>query len=585
MALGSTVLFVGLMYWAQKILIPLALAVLLTFILTPLVAALQKRGLPRSAAVTVTVLLALGLLGATGWIVTLQLRQLADELPQHTHTISSKLHDLQGSEDSVLAKLRWMGDEIVRELRQPPMTATVGSDAKPMPVVIQDPKPFFLAVFPSVAGPAAEFLASSVLVVMLVVFMLIRHEDLRFRLIQLTGRGRLTVTTRALDEAAERISAFLGMQLTVNTGFGLFLFAGLALVGIPFAFLRGFLSALLRFIPYLGTWVALVFPLTLAFAVFPDWYPPLEVLCLFLALELVTANVVEPMLFSHSTGISPVALLLATAFWTWLWGAVGLLLATPMTVSLFVLGRHVPHLQIFDTLLGSEPVMETDMRFYQRLLAEDEDEATELVERYLETRPAEDLYDEVLMPALVRMKRDQERGDLPADEQHFVLRAVHDILDDLELPADELLAEDAPLVIACPARDEMDELALHMLGQLLKRRKCRVEVLSTVKLSAEMVHHVAEKKPALVCIGSLTPSGMAQLRYMGKRLRISIPELKILALRWGPIGNLERVRQRLRTAGVDYVALTLREAQNLALSLVFLEPRAPRERQKCATLP
>jgi predicted PurR-regulated permease PerM len=580
MVLGSALLIVGLLFWAQKVLIPVALATLLTFILTPLVIALQKRHLPRVAAVTVTVLLAIGILSGIGWVVSIQLKELGDELPQHTQTITAKLTDLQGGEDSVLTRLRHMMDEITRQLKQSTDNKVEGAEHA-VPVVIQE-QPFFLSIFPSVAGQAAEFLASAVLVVMMVVFMLIRREDMRFRLIQLTGRGRLTITTRALDEAADRISAYLGMLLTVNTAFGLCLFGGLLVLGIPFAFLWGFLAALLRFIPYLGTWIALAFPLVLSIAVFPSWYPLLEVFVLFLVLELLTANVVEPLLFSHSTGVSPFALLLAAAFWTWLWGPIGLLMATPLTVSLYVLGRHVPHLQFFDTLLGSEPVMELDLRFYQRLLAEDEDEATDIAETFVRDRPVEDFCDEVLLPALARMNRDQERGDLPPEQQQFILRATRDILEDLE-EAEESPPEDAPLVIACPARDEADEIALHMLRPRLERHGYRVEVLSAAKLLAEMVKRVAEAKPGLVCIGAVSPGGLAHVRYMSKRLRTQVPEQKLLVFRWGPRENLARVQQRLRSAGVSYVAAALREALNLAITLLPLKPRPAEEQRRLQT--
>jgi predicted PurR-regulated permease PerM len=580
MVVGSTVGILGLLYWGQKVLIPLALAILLTFILTPLVVTLQKRHVPRVAAVTLTVLIAFGLLSAIGWIVMAQLRQLADELPQHTHTISAKLNDLQGGPDSVLARLRQMVHEITRQLKQAPPTANATEGEKPVPVVVQDQQPAFLSIFPAVAGPMAELLASAVLVIMLVVFILIRREDLRFRLIQLAGHGRLTLTTRAVDEAAERISAYLSMQLTINTGFGACLFVGLQLLGIPFAFLWGFLAVLMRFIPYLGIWMALLFPLVLTFAVFPDWYPPLEVLALFLGLEAVTANVVEPLLFSHSTGVSPIALLAAAAFWTWLWGPIGLLLATPLTVSLHVLGRHVPHLRFLAILLGSEPVMEPDLRFYQRLLAQDEDEAADLVEKFVQHRPVEDLYDEVLLPALVRMNRDQERGDLPREKSSFIVRATRDILDDVEVPAEQAPPDDAPLVVACPARNEADVLPLQMLRQLLERRGTRVQVLSPDELSAEMVGHVAEAKPLLVCIGSLAPGGLAHLRYLGKRLRMQFPSLKILALRWGSNENRERLEQRLHAAGMNHIIQTLKEARNIVVTLLPLKPSHPEETRR-----
>lgn len=569
MTLGSVVLIVAMLQWGQKVLIPVALAMLLAFILSPLVATLQKRGVPRVFAAALTVLLATAVVGGLGWIFTAQLRGLVETLPEHTETIAKKINALQGDGDGPLGKLEKMFEEITRQVKAANPNAPIGEGKEPQPVVVQNEHPVYLSIFPAVAGTVAEVLASVVLVVMLVVFMLIRREDLRFRLIQMVGRGRLTLTTRALDEAAERISAFLVMQLTVNAGFGVVWFLCLAVIGVPFAFLWGVLALVLRFVPYLGTWVSLAFPLVLSVAVSPDWVKPIEVFAVFLALELLTANVLEPLLFSHSTGVSAVALLVAAAFWIWLWGPIGLIMSTPLTVCLIVLGRHVPQLKFFDILLGSEPVMELDVRFYQRLLAQDEDEAAELVEEYLQAEPREKVYDEVLLPALVRMRRDSERGDLGPDEQRFICHMTRDVLEDME-PVLEPDGDETKkvLVIGCPARDESDELALQMFRQLLQSPTCRVEVLSADKLSAEMVRQIKEEKPALVCIAALASGGLAHARYLCKRLRLQVPDAKVLVGRWGQKDNVAKTEERLRAAGADFVAVTLLESRDQAVPLL-----------------
>jgi len=589
MALGSLVLVVGALFWAQKVFIPLALAILLTFILTPAVAWLQRHGLRRTPAAVLAVLFASSIFVALSWVVTLQIRELASELPDHTHTIVSKITDIQGNGTGAFAKLQRMVDEIGRQIKKAEPTPASGEVDRPMKVVVQDEQPAYLNWFPVLAVPVIEMLASLALIVMLIVFMLIMREDLRFRVIQLIGHGRLTVTTRALDEATERISAFLFVQLIVNVGFGTILGVGLALLGVPYAFLWGFLAAALRFVPYIGTWLSLLFPLALSVAIAPDWYQPLLVFGLFLVLEVLTANVLEPLLFSHSTGVSPVALLVAAAFWTWLWGPIGLILSTPMTVCLVVLGRYVPHLGFFDTLLGSEPVMAAEVRYYQRLLAQDEDEATELVEEFVKERSLEEVYDEVLLPALVMGKRDRARGDLEPGDEEYVHRITQEVVDDLEglHPESTIPEEDRPRVIAigCPARDKADQLALNMLGQLLKISGCDLEVLSTRSLSAELIDRVRQEKPALVCITALPPGGLTHASHLCKRLRALDPDLKILVGRWGQKDNVERMKQRLLAAGASFVGSSLAETRAQAVPLIQVASAAELADRKAELVP
>jgi predicted PurR-regulated permease PerM len=579
--LGTLVLVIGILYWAQKVLIPVALAVLLTFILAPVVLFFQRRGLRRVLAVLVVVVLAFTFLGAVFWTLAYEVQDLSVYMARNSKNISAKIAELQGgSEPGVVGNFmkvfQDIGDQIHRATGSAE-TPPPGTKAKPVKVqVVPAEKPSGgLAWFPVVVQPLLEILAEAGLVVILVIFMLMRREDLRNRLLRLIGHGRLSLTTRALDDAAQRISRLLATQLGINTAFGIVLGIGLWLIGVPYAFLWGFLAVVLRFIPYIGTWVTALLPLTISVAS-PEagWTQPLLVLGLFAVLEIVTANVVEPLLFSHSTGISSIALLVSAAFWTWLWGPIGLVLSAPLSVCLAVLGRYVPALEFFDIVLGDEPVLDTNARYYQRLLVRDQDEATEVVEDYLAHNSYENVYDDILLPALLYAKRDRENIGLPEEDVEFIYQVTRDVLSEVVAPQQEisLIAAGAPtaegggrrpavLVLGCPARDEADEVALEMLAQLLRGRPCRVEVLSSKSLAAEVVSRVQEEGPALVCLGSLPPGGLAQARYVCKRLRMHFPDLKIVVGRWGQMDNVERLRDRLREAGADFVGTSLQETR------------------------
>jgi predicted PurR-regulated permease PerM len=578
--LASIALVVGFLYYAQKVLIPLSLALLLTFVLMPVVEWLQRHGLRRTVAVLLAVLLAFSVLGAAGWLLTVELRDLAMEMPKHKENITKKINNLQHVGPNVVDELQVMWRDISGAFQKVLAGADVEHRQEAQPVRVESSD---LAWFPSVVGPLVEFLATALLVVILVVFMLIRREDLRNRLLRLIGKGRLTLTTRALDDAAQRISRFLLMQFTINVSFGFVLGVGLALIGVPYALLWGFLAALFRFIPYVGIWVAAFFPVVLSVAISPDWLEPLLVFGLFVVLELFTANVMEPLLFSHSTGISTVALLVAVIFWTWLWGPIGLLLSTPLTTCLVVLGKFVPGMEFFDILLGDEPVLETEVSFYQRLLARDQDEAAQLVEETLQTMPVEKIYDEMLVPSLVRAKRDQLRDELTAEDEAFILRATHDILDDLILPQQQVkqiatgkgpsaTTEQSPrplrLILGCPAKDECDELALRMLEQLLEADGCQVEIASVKMLTSEMISSIKNQKPAAVVIASLPPGGLTHARYLCKRLHSHFPDAIILVGRWGQTENLEKMQAQLRSDGAHEVATTLLQSRAQILTLI-----------------
>ncbi len=353
-SLATFVLIIASLYWAQAVLIPVALAILLTFLLSPVAGALEWIALRRLPSVMVVVVLTFSLLGGIGWIVTLQFVSLANELPKYTGNIRQKIADVRGAgKGGALEKVQKTVEEVKSEIQNGD-EPTKAKDQR-RPVIVQPVESFAFWPVPMAVGPMAERFASAGLVIVLVILMLIQREDLRNRLICLVGYGRLTVTNRALEEAGQRISSYLLMQTIINSSFGLGVGFALYLIGLPYAILWGFLAAVLRFIPYVGPLAAAIMPSTLSLAVFEGWLWPIVVAGLFLALELLINMVLEPLLYGESAGISGVGLVVAIAFWTWLWGPVGLVLATPLTVCVVVLGKHVPEMDFIGVLISDQP--------------------------------------------------------------------------------------------------------------------------------------------------------------------------------------------------------------------------------------
>jgi predicted PurR-regulated permease PerM len=586
------VVVVTCLYWAQTVFIPVALAVFLAVLLAPLVTVLQRRGLWRLPSVLLVVMLAAAVLGGVVWLVTAQVTSLAGEVPQYTDNIIVKVKFLrkfgQGSVSSRLEKMihditgEW-NQSAGRQEKKDRNTPALAAAEKPTAVVLEPESPPWLARMPALLGSLLATLAGLALSLVLVVFMLLKREDLRNRLIRLVGHGQITVMTKALDDAGRRISRFLIMQLIVNTTVGLSLGIGLLAIGVQYAFLWGFLAAVFRYIPYIGVWIAALPPIVLSLAMFAGWVQPLLVIGLFLTIELLASNVAEPRLYGRSIGVSEVALLVAAAFWAFLWGPIGLVLSSPLTVCMVVLGKYVPQLKFLDVLLGDEPPLDAHITFYQRLLARDQDEATQLILTQAKASSPEQVYDDFLVPALNYAKRDRERDDLTESDEQSVLQATREILEDLGerrevvTQAEEAIrAEDrgnasAPIplrVLACPARDEADRLALEMLRQLLDPAKWVVEIAAVETLTADLVAQVAEQEPALVCIGALPPGGLAHTRYLCKKLRARFPKVKIVVGRWGLTGGVEANREQLQDAGADLAATTILETRSQLSSLL-----------------
>jgi len=562
--LESIVLVIASLYWARAVFVPLALALMLTFLLQPIVAALHRRGLGHTPAAVLVVLLLALLIGAIGWVAVTQVSILASELPHYQDNLKQKIDDLQqASQGGVLGKIQETVAELSRKFQQ----RQLPSAAPHEPVEVTPPWPSLISYVPSFLG----FLLDASLVLILLLFMLIAYRDLRDRLFRLVGYGRVTVTTKALEEAGQRISRSLRMQAMVNGTYGSAVGLGLFVLGVPYALMWGLFAAILRFIPYIGPAVGALMPIALSLAVFAGWVKPLLVGGLFVLLEIATNALLEPLLYSRGAGVSQVAILMSIAFWAWLWGPVGLLLATPLTVCLGVLGKYVPYLSFLEVLLSDEPV--TDLNsYYQRLVARDQDGAMEIVEELLETQTLLEVYEDVLIPALYYTKQDQHRGNLTAEEAQAIYQATHELTDDLSTSQAALSADTVPStieedtatvllpkvhILGCPAHDEADELALRMLQHVLDPQRFEVEVTKVALLVAEVLSLVEQTAPTLVCIGLVPPGGFAQTRYLCKRLRARFPTLPIIIGCWSSTRDEAQPLTRLSLDSLTQVGTTL----------------------------
>jgi predicted PurR-regulated permease PerM len=589
--LPSTVLVIAILYWAQEILVPIAAAILLTFVLNPVVSALERLRLGRVIAVTISVVLAFSILLGVGWLVVRQFAGLANELPQYRRNIREKIADLRDlKKGGALEQVEETVTEVKAELQKKEAGA---KEPLPKQVVVAAEEESAFWPIPLATGPMVERLAAVGLAIVLVIFMLIQREELRNRLIRILGYSRLTVTTKALEEAGERISRYLLAQFLINAGFGITVGAVLFLIGVPYALLWGFVAIVLRFIPYVGPWLAAIMPTALSLAYFPGWMTPLMVVAAFVVLELATNLLLEPLLYGESAGVSELAILIMAAFWTWLWGPFGLVLATPLTVCLVVFSKYVPEMSFVTVLLSDAPALEPHINYYQRMLADDLDEGEEIVEEYLRNHSITELYDQVFIPALSRAKRDRRRNQLTERDEQAVYDGSRAILEDLEndpknsTPSDpkaksandRLAPASVEQILGFPADGKADEVALLAFEKIFDARRHKINVISADMLAAEMVSLVEQKQPRLICIGALAPGGLAHARYLCKRIRSRCPEVKILIARWGSAESLDHNRTALSSAGADRIATTLVEARDQLLQLLQLDPGEDRPAQ------
>lgn len=561
---ASAIIIAGL-YFARDVLVPFALATLLTFLLAPLVLRLRRFGLGRVPAVMTVAVLSFVAIASVGWAVSMQLLDLAQGLPQYEQNIRQKIQGFQGPGSGLLTRT----GEMVQHLRDdlaptdPDETATAGRT--PIPVEIREPEPTSLDLLRGVAGSLLGPLATTGVVIVLVIFMLIQREDLRDRFFGLVGTGNLHVTTEALDDAAVRISRYLLMQFLVNLSYGVPVGVGLYFIGVPNPLLWGALATLLRFVPYIGPLLAMSMPLALAFAVDPGWTMLLLTLALFVLLELFSNNIMEPWLYGASTGISPVAIMMAAIFWTSLWGPVGLLLSTPLTVCLVVFGRHFPQLQFLSTMLGTESALPVEARFYQRLLATDVEEAAEIAEEFRAEGGLVRVYDQLLLPALTLLEHDRHRGALDEARKKFVLAHARELADDLDeregvLPLPGAAAAGRPHVTLLPARDEADELSASMLRHLLSRRGIAASVVSSTTMLGDRLESLRKEAAEVVCVCAVPPAAVTHAAYTCRRLRRRFPDMPILVGVYSVQADAHKLRSHLSVDVADEIVTSLEDA-------------------------
>jgi predicted PurR-regulated permease PerM len=563
--LAGMVLTVACLYWARVVAIPLALALLLAFLLSPLVALARRLGLPRVLAAVSVGVFALLVAAALGWALTAQIAALVNDLPKYRVTITRKISDIQqAGRGGTLEKMEATAKDVMRQIEKgaPPDPAA----EKPVPVVVSQPNKMW-----SIQN-LLEPLGSAFLVIVLLFFVLIQQRELRARVVRLFGHDKLAVTTRLLDEAGHRISRYLLMQSLINGSFGLAIGVGLYLLGVPFALALGFFAGMLRFIPYVGAWAAALMPIVLSLAVFDGWTKPLLITGLFIVTEVTVAFVLEPLIFSWSAGVSALALLVAAAFWTWLWGPIGLVLSTPLTVLLVVFARTVDGLEFVEILLSDDSGVKPSVTLYQRLLAGDADEAVDLMEEAVESSSLEAAFDTLVAPALARARRDRRSRQLSRVEYARIVEVTRRLVEGrpADPPAGPAGAPDqmaaATVVAAVPLRDAMDEAGLAMLGRLLAPASFLVHIAPPGPPSVETVAALEAAGAALVCVGAIGPGGGRRLRHLVKRLREVAPDTPILVLQCGVARTAAR-RRALRAAGANAFATSLARARVEALRL------------------
>jgi predicted PurR-regulated permease PerM len=620
------VIIVTALYVGREIFVPVALAILLSFVLASPVSALRGLGVPRGIAVVGVVLFAFAIIFALGSLIATQLSRLAGDLPHYQATIQSKIQSVRGvtGGSSTLERAAGMLQDLGKEIDKPkvalpdkPVTPSLGNPlgpypVTPVPVEVLQPDPGALESLRSLIAPLISPLATTGIIVIFVIFILIQREDLRNRLIRLAGSRDLQRTTAALDDAGSRLSRLFLNQLLINTGFGILIGTGLWLIGIPSAVLWGILAAVLRFVPYIGSIIAAAFPLALAVAVDPGWSMLAWTATLFFVIEPAIGQVVEPMIYGRSTGLSPLAVVVSATFWTALWGPIGLILATPLTVCLVVLGRHVERLAFLDVMFGDRPALSPAEIFYQRMLAGDPTEATEKAEEFLKERSLSSYYDDVAIKGLLLAQSDLERDALDQSRlgkiRDTVIEFANDLSDQIDqeptgerstadveaaaavdaaaveptyadlpiLQKDDLPIEwkgDNPL-LCIAGRTALDEAAAIMFAQLCNAHGLRTRVEGPQALSTNNIFRLETEGVALVCLSYLNASNPAQIRYAVRRIRRRLPRARIMVGLWSGADGSERAAAIRESSTTDLFASTLREATRVCIESVRTDSEA-----------
>ena len=607
---------IGGLYIGREVLLPLALAILLSFVLTPLLLLLRKIKVPRVPAVIIVVTLAFAIIFGLGWMLSHQVAQLASDLPRYQHVLAGKISALRksaessGTFDNIAGALkghrgrnRPEGSAVAREPRCERRAWKNRLPDKPIPVEIRKPEPRAFEILQSVLGTVLPPLATAGIVILFVIFILLQREDLRDRLVRLMGAADMQRTTATMNDAATRLSGYFLRQVLINSAYGTFIAFGLWAIGVPSPIVWGILAMLMRFVPYVGPFIAAAPPVLLAAVVEPGWTMVLLTGGLFLVSELIMGQVIEPLVYGHGTGLSPIAVILSTVFWTWLWGPLGLLLAMPLTVCLVVLGRHVEALNFLEVLLGDKPALTPAQSFYQRALIGDSAEATYQAEVCLKKgRPLVDYLDEVALGGLKLAERDAERGSLDADNLESIEETVDEMMDNLTdfeprrwFRKVEVEVEEAPgglasltsieqeeeidqlpilegalapgwevedAVLCIGARTPLDEAAGRMLAGVLQRQGLKARALPSDAISAAHIVSLEASKTKLVCLSYLgAGANAAHVRYLVRRLRRILPEgATVLVGFWCDEGSGAGIKALEATAEADAYVTSLKEA-------------------------
>ena len=602
----GVVVVVGL-YLGRTVLIPITLAVLLSFVLAPLAGLLRRLHLGRVLSVLLAVVLAVSIILALGGLIGTQIAQLAQDVPIYATTVQAKVDTVRGF---ALDRIGQMVRGIGQPLEQPAKPAAGSrtktepqSEQKPIPVEVHQPDPTPVELAERIIAPIVDPLSTTAIVLIVTIFVLLQREDLRDRMIRLFGSSDLHRTTTAMNDAARRLSRYFLIQMAINTAFGLITGAGLFLIGVPSPMLWGTVGLLLRFVPYVGAPLAAILPLALAAAVSPGWSMVFWTAGLYGVTEAVMGQAVEPMLYGRSTGLSPFSVVVSATFWTWLWGPIGLILSTPLTLCLVVLGRHVDRLEFLDVILGDRPALTPVESFYQRMLAGDPDEARDQAEVLLRDRPLSSYYDEVALKGLQHAANDAARGVLTAAQLQKIKDSMQDLIEDLDEyddqepeskdaleaaaaspprseqdlpkhPAPGKIEPDAlkpawqgsAPVLCIAGRGPLDEAAASMLSQLLHKNGLNARVLQYDAASRPHIGALSRDGVAMVCLCFLELAGTpSHLRYLLRRLRQHFPEVPLLVGLW-PAEQAILTDDRLRAAvGADFYTSSLRDAVEACL--------------------
>ena len=554
--LAVAALIVTGLYFGREILVPVVLAILLSFVLSPFVTRLQSWRIPRIVSVLVVVLIGFSIIFSLGGLMVSQANRLAGELPSYQQTLREKIQSLRGAAagSGTLERASKVLTDLNAELQNPQIrtpsigrTLTEPSD-KPIPVEVKLPDPGTLTTLASIIGPLVQPLTTTGIVVIFVVFILLQRQDLRNRFIRLAGSQDIQRTTAALDEAGQRLSKLFLVQIAFNATFGLLIGVGLELIGVPSAPLWGLIAMIMRFVPYVGALISAVFPMILAAAVGSGWEMLLWTAALFAALELLAGQVIEPLVYGHSSGLSPVAIIVSASFWTWLWGPIGLVLATPLTICLVVVGRHVDRLRFLEVMLGDQPPLTPAQLVYQRMLAGDPMEASEQARNYLKDASLEDYYDTILLGGLRLAEADAQLGRLDDERTDRILSTVKEMVDDLETHEDQAisvvtlpntesnlaklatteLAENsvlipqglrAPRAVLCiPGNGKLDEAAALVLAQVLRRQGVGAVAAPADALSMSKFFALDLSGVFWICVCYVNHPSNAKIQYAVRRL-------------------------------------------------------------------